>query len=133
MYVNIADRKINANKLLDHANDIIDNKIKNKKETEKIYLDKLNDDRELFYKLKNTNREYEWWFNVCDELKDTVFGKFKTKRDILLAEDEKLDIATGGEDIPKSETEEQRRKIKNNDTKPINNKTTNVISSKTSR
>ena len=36
-----------------------------------------------------------------------MFGKFKTKQDILLAEDEKLDIATGGEDIPKSETEEQ--------------------------
>ena len=48
-YVNIADRKINANKLLDYANDIINNKIKNKKEAEKIYLDKLNYDRELFY------------------------------------------------------------------------------------
>ena len=34
-YVNIADRKINANKLLDYANDIIDDKIKNKKEAEK--------------------------------------------------------------------------------------------------
>ena len=27
-----------------------------------------------------------------------MFGKFKTKQDILLAEDEKLDIATGGDD-----------------------------------
>ena len=44
-YVNIADRKINANKLLDYPNDIIDNKIEN---VEKIYLDKLNYDRELF-------------------------------------------------------------------------------------
>ena len=52
-YVNIADRKINANKLLDYPNDIIDNKIEN---VEKIYLDKLNYDRELFYKLKNTDR-----------------------------------------------------------------------------
>ena len=45
--VNIADRKVNADKLLDYANDIIDNKIKNKKEAEKIYVDKLNYDREL--------------------------------------------------------------------------------------
>ena len=52
-YVNIADRKINANKLLDYPNDIIDNKIEN---VEKIYLDKVNYDRELFYKLKNTDR-----------------------------------------------------------------------------
>ena len=52
-YVNIADRNINANKLLDYPNDIIDNKIEN---VEKIYLDKLNYDRELFYKLKNTDR-----------------------------------------------------------------------------
>ena len=65
-YVNIADRKINANKLLDYANDIIDNKIKNKKEAEKIYLDKLNYDRELLYKLKNTGRNYEWWFDIYD-------------------------------------------------------------------
>ena len=43
-------------------------------------------------------------------------------------------------DIPKLETEEEaaekknkRRWIKNNDTKPINNKTINFISSKTSR
>ena len=34
-YVNIADRKNNANKLLGYANDIIDDKIKNKKEAEK--------------------------------------------------------------------------------------------------
>ena len=27
-----------------------------------------------------------------------MFGKFKRKQDILLAEDEKLDIATGGDD-----------------------------------
>ena len=27
-----------------------------------------------------------------------MFGKFQTKQDILLAEDEKLDIATGGDD-----------------------------------
>ena len=27
-----------------------------------------------------------------------MFGKFKTKQDILVAEDEKLDIATGGDD-----------------------------------
>ena len=40
-FVNIADRKINVDKLLDYAKDIIDNKIKNKKEAEKIYLDKL--------------------------------------------------------------------------------------------
>ena len=58
-HVNIVVRKINANKLLDYANDIIDNKIKNKKEAETIYLDKLNYDRELFYKLKNTDRNYE--------------------------------------------------------------------------
>ena len=38
------------------------------------------------------------WFDIYDKLKDTVFGKFKTKQDILLAEDEKLDIATGGDD-----------------------------------
>ena len=97
-YVNIADRKINANKLLDYANDIIDNKIKNKKEAEKIYLDKLNYDRELFNKLKNTDRNYEWWFDIYDELKDAVFGKFKTNQDILFAEDEKLDFATGDDD-----------------------------------
>ena len=48
VYVNIDDRKINANKLLDYANYIIDSKIKNKTEAEKIYLDKLNYDRELF-------------------------------------------------------------------------------------
>ena len=97
-YIYIANRKINTAKLLDYANDIIDNKIKNKKEAEKIYLDKLNYDRELFYKLKNTDRNYERWFNIYDELKDAVFGKFKTKKDILLEEDEKLDIATGGKD-----------------------------------
>ena len=97
-YVNIADRKINANKLLDYANDIIDDKIKNKKKAEKIYLHKLNYDRELFYKLKNTARNCEWWFDIYDELKDAVFGKFKTKQDILLAEDEKLDIVTDGGD-----------------------------------
>ena len=97
-YVNIADRKINANKLLDYANDIIDNKIKNKKEAEKIYLDKLNYDRELFYKLKNTDRNHEWWFDIYDELKEAVFVKFKAKQDILLAEDKKLDIATAGDD-----------------------------------
>ena len=97
-YVNIADRKINATKLLDYANDIIDNNIKNKKEAEKIYLDKLNYDRELFYKLKNTDRNYERWFDIYDELKDAVFGKFKTKQDLLLTEDEKLDIATDGDD-----------------------------------
>ena len=57
-YVNIADRKISANKLLDYANDITDNKLKNKKEAQKIYLDKLNYD-ELLYKLKNTDRNYE--------------------------------------------------------------------------
>ena len=77
VYVNITDRKINANKLLDYANDyIIDNKTKNKKEAEKIYLDKLNYDRELFYKLKNTDRNYKWWFDIYDEIKDAVFGKF---------------------------------------------------------
>ena len=84
-YVNIADRKINANKLLDYAYYIIDNKIKNKKEPEKIYLDKFNYDRELFYKLKNTGRNYEWWFDIYGKLKNAVFGKFKTKQDILLA------------------------------------------------
>ena len=104
-YVNIADRKINATKLLDYVNDIIDNNIKNKKEAEKIYLDKLNYDRELFYKLKNTDRNYERWFDIYDELKDAVFGKFKTKQDLLLAEDEKLDIATDGDD--------DRRKLSN--------------------
>ena len=57
-YVNIADRKISANELLDYANDITDNKLKNKKEAPKIYLDKLNYD-ELLYKLKNTDRNYE--------------------------------------------------------------------------
>ena len=88
-----------------------------------------------------------------------MFGKFKTKQDILLAEDEKLDIATDRKDevrksvieaisklsdkkdptdIPKLETEEQaekktRRTIKNNDTKSINYKITNFTSSKTSR
>ena len=41
-YVNIADRKINATELLDYANDIINNKIKYKKEAETIYLDRLN-------------------------------------------------------------------------------------------
>ena len=84
-YVTIADRKINANKLLDYAYDIIDNKIKNKKEPEKIYLDKFNYDRELFYKLKNRGRNYEWWFDIYGKLKNAVFGKFKTKQDILLA------------------------------------------------
>ena len=79
VYVNIADRKINVNKLLDYANDIIDNKIKNKKEAEKLYLDKLNYDRELFYKLKNTDRNYKWQFDIYDELKDAVFGKFRKK------------------------------------------------------
>ena len=102
VYVNIADRKINANKLLDYANDIIDNKIKNKKEAEKIYLDKLNYNRESFYKLKNTDRNYELWFDIYDELKNAVSGKFKTKQDILLAEDEKLDIASGDDDRRKS-------------------------------
>ena len=97
-YVNIADRKINANKLLDYANDIIDNKIKNKNKAEKIYLDKLNYDRELFYKLKSIDRNYEWWFDIYDELKDAAFGKFKSKQEILLVEDEKHDIATGGDD-----------------------------------
>ena len=97
-YVNIVDRKIKANKLLYYANDITDNKIKNKKEAGKIYLDKLNYDRELFYKLKNTDKNYERWFDIYDELKDAAFGKFKTKQDILLAEDEKLDIATGDDD-----------------------------------
>ena len=105
VYVNIADRKINANKLLDYANDIIDNKIKNKKEAEKIYLDKLNYHRESFYKLKNTDRNYEWWFDIYDELKNAVFCKFKTKQDILLAEDEKLDIASGDDDRRKSAIE----------------------------
>ena len=56
-------------------------KLQNKKEAEKIYLDKLNDDRKLFHKLQNTGRCYEWWLNVYDELKDAVFGKFKTKRE----------------------------------------------------
>ena len=101
-YVDIADRKISANKLLDYANDIIDNKIKNKKEAEKIYLDKISYDRELFYKQKNTDRNYEWWFDIYDELEKAMFDKFKTKQDILLAEDEKLDIATGGDDRRKS-------------------------------
>ena len=41
-------------------------------------------------------------FDIYDELKDAVFGKFKTKQDILLADDEKLDIATGGDDRRKS-------------------------------
>ena len=36
--INIANRKINAAKLLDYANDIIDNKIKNKKESRKNIL-----------------------------------------------------------------------------------------------
>ena len=84
--------------MLHYANYIIDNKIKNRKEAEKIYLEKLNYDRELFYELKNTDRNYEWWFDIYDELKDAVFGKFRTKQDILLAEDEKFDIATGGDD-----------------------------------
>ena len=35
---------------------------------------------------------------IYDKLKDAVFGKFKTKQDIWRAEDEKLDIATGGDD-----------------------------------
>ena len=86
-YVNIADRKINANKLLDYAYNIIDNKMKNKKEAEKIYLHKLNYDRELLYKLKNTDRNYEWCFDINDKLKNDVFSKFKTKQDILLGED----------------------------------------------
>ena len=99
VYVNIADRKINVNKLLDYTNDIIDNKIKNKKEAEKLYLDKLNYDRELFYKLKNTDRNYKWRFDIYDELKDAVLGKFRKKNNkILLAEDEKHDIARGGDD-----------------------------------
>ena len=97
-HVNIADRKINATKFLDYANDIIDNKTKNKKEAEKIYLDKLNYNRELFYKLKDTDRNYEQWFDIYDELKDAVFGKFITKQDLMLADDEKLDIATDGDD-----------------------------------
>ena len=37
-YVNIADRKINSKKLLDYAKDIINNKIKTKKKTEKNIL-----------------------------------------------------------------------------------------------
>ena len=65
-YVNIADRKIYATKLLDYAKDINDNKIKNNKEAKKIYLGKLNYERELSYKLKNRDRDYEW-FNVYDE------------------------------------------------------------------
>ena len=32
VHVNVADRKINANKLLDYAKDIIDNKIQNSKQ-----------------------------------------------------------------------------------------------------
>ena len=35
-YINIGNREINAAKLLHYANDIIDNKIKIKKEAEKI-------------------------------------------------------------------------------------------------
>ena len=66
-YVNIADRKIYATKLLDYAKDINDNKIKNNKEAKKIYLGKLNYERELSYKLKNRDRDYERWFNVYDE------------------------------------------------------------------
>ena len=92
-YVNIADRKINATELLGYAIDIIDNKIKNKKEAEKIYLGKLNYDRELFYKLKNTDRNYGQWFNIYDELKDAGTGlkittpnKLITRLPILLAQ-----------------------------------------------
>ena len=66
-YVNIADRKIYATKLLDYAKNINDNKIKNNKEAKKIYLGKLNYERELSYKLKNRYRDYERWFNVYDE------------------------------------------------------------------
>ena len=85
----------------------------------------------FFYKLTNTERNYEQWFNIYDQLKDAVFGKFKTKQDILLEEYEKLDIATGGKnevrksvietisklvdkeepiDITKLETEEEAEK-----------------------
>ena len=117
-FVNIADRKINAAKLLDYANDIIDNKIKNKKEAEKIYVDKLNYDRQLFYKLKNTDRNYEQWFDIYDELKDAVFRKFKTKEDILLAEDEKLDTARGGKDEVKKSVIETISKL-GHEEKPI--------------
>ena len=91
--------------MLDYANDIIDYKIKDRKEAEKKYLDRLNYHRELFYSLKNRDRHYEWWFDLYNNLKDAVFGKFKTKKDILLAEDEKFAIAQGG--ISESESGEE--------------------------
>ena len=92
--------------MLDYVNDIIDNKIKDKKEAEKEYLDKLNYDRELLCSLKNRDREYERWFDMYNDLKKFVLGKFKTKKDILLAEDEKLAIAQGG--ISESELESDK-------------------------
>ena len=117
----------------------------------KPYKDKLKDKQKYagsnFYKL----------LGYIERIEFAVFGNSINN----MQESEKLDIATGGEDevrksviesiskmgdkeepidIPKLETEEEaaekknkRRWIKNNDTKPINNKTINFISSKTSR
>ena len=95
--------------MLDYVNDIIDNKIKDKKEAEKEYLDKLNYDRELLCSLKNRDREYERWFDMYNDLKKFVLGKFKTKKDILLAEDEKLAIAQGGMSESELESDKEQK------------------------
>ena len=40
-----------------------------------------------------------------------MFGKFKAKQDILLEEDEKLDIATGGKDEVRKSVRETISKL----------------------
>ena len=67
-YISTADKKIGVHKLLDYANNIIDSKIKDRKVAEKEYLDKLNYDRDLFYNLKNRDRDYERWFDLYYDL-----------------------------------------------------------------
>ena len=73
----IGMKTFTVDKFLNYLNDIVDNKIKNKKEAGKEYLDRPNDDRELLYSIKNRDRNYGMWFDLYDDVKDAVFGKFK--------------------------------------------------------
>ena len=73
----IGMKTFTVDKFLNYLNDIVDSKIKNKKEAGKEYLDRPNDDRELLYSIKNRDRNYGMWFDLYDDVKDAVFGKFK--------------------------------------------------------